>query len=40
MAAAPATASCEELRAERKIYLLKSEPVILSATAGSTTIIF
>ena len=38
--AAPAIASCEELLPVLKIYLFQFFPVILSATAGSTTIIF
>ncbi|CJB66139.1 Uncharacterised protein [Streptococcus pneumoniae] len=40
IAAAPAIASCEELLPVLKIYLFQFFPVILSATAGSTTIIF
>jgi hypothetical protein len=40
IATALAMASCEELRAVRKMYLFHFSPVIWSATAGSTIRIF
>jgi hypothetical protein len=40
MATAFEIASCEELRAVRKIYRFHFSPVIWSATAGSTIRIF